>query len=322
MKTPTPRRIGLVIYPGYQILDLAALTVFECVNTITGRTAYQLEVVAESEGAVLSSVGVATQAKALGRRRFDTLLVGGSIDVPVPTPTLVEQLRRVAARTRRVASICTGTFVLAEAGVFDGRRVTTHWILAAELQRRHPQLDVEDDRIFVQDGPAWSSAGMTACLDMALAMVEQDLGAEVAKAVARMLVVYHRRVGGQSQFSALAELEPASNRIRRALDYAREHLDDDLSVEQLAGQANWSARHFTREFQAQTGHSPAKAIERLRLEAARELIESGHTSIASIARQSGFGDEERMRRAFIRTLGRPPQAVVREARGREALALT
>ena len=202
--------------------------------------------------------------------------------------------------------------------VLDGRRATTHWALAHTLQQRYPAVRMEEDRIFINDGKVWSSAGMTACIDMALALVEADLGAETARAISRTLVVYHRRTGGQSQFSAMSELEPGSDRIRAALDFAKRSLREPLSVEQLAEQVHWSARHFSRAFLAQTGHSPAKAVEKLRLEAAQALIEEGTASIARIARQVGFGDEERMRRAFLRTLGRPPQALLREARARQA----
>ena len=156
---------------------------------------------------------------------------------------------------------------------------------------------------------------MTACIDLALALVDADLGPAVAKAIARKLVVYHRRGGGQSQFSALSELEPASDRIRSALAFAKENLREPLSVEQLAEVVHWSPRHFSRAFRGETGYSPAKAVEKLRLEAARALIDAGHDSIARIATESGFGDEDRMRRAFLRAVGKPPQVVLREVRG-------
>ena len=164
---------------------------------------------------------------------------------------------------------------------------------------------------------------MTACIDLALALIDADHGPELAKAVARKLVVHYRRSGGQSQFSTLADLEPSSDRVRTALSYARENLRQPLSVEQLAAQVSWSPRHFSRAFQAQTGQTPAKAIEKLRLEAAHALIDGGENSIARVADLTGFGDEERMRRAFLRGFGRPPQSFLREARSRrqeEALA--
>jgi transcriptional regulator GlxA family with amidase domain len=177
-------------------------------------------------------------------------------------------------------------------------------------------VKVEEDRIFIVDGPVWTSAGMTAGIDLALAMIEQDLGADVARAVARKLVVYHRRAGGQSQFSALLELEPKSDRIQSALDYAKRNLDKPLTVRQLAGAARLSPRQFSRAFRAETGQSPAKAVENLRVEAARLMMERSRHPIDVIARQTGFADRDRMRRAF----GQPPQVVRRNARAEAAAA--
>jgi transcriptional regulator GlxA family with amidase domain len=214
-----------------------------------------------------------------------------------------------------VVATCTGAFLLAEAGLLDGRRATTHWFYAKELAARFPAVKVEEDRIFIADGPIWTSAGATAGIDLALALVEQDLGAEIARAVARKLVVYHRRAGGQSQFSELLDLEPKSDRIQRALTYARRNLHTPLSVPQLAKAAALSPRQFSRAFQAETGQSPAKAIERLRVEAARLMMEQSRHPIDVVARQTGFADRDRMRRAFLRAFGQPPQAIRRNARG-------
>src|SRR5690606_13144319 len=214
----------------------------------------------------------------------------------------------------RVAAPCTGAFVLAEAGLLDGKRATTHWAFARTLQKDYPRLKVEEDRIFIIDGQTWTSAGMTAGIDLALAMVEKDLGAEVARNVARKLVVYHRRAGGQSQFSALLELEPKSDRIQKVLDYAKKNLKNALSVDELAAVASLSPRQFSRAFTEETGQSPAKAIEHLRVEAARLLMEQGRLSMDTIADETGFADRERMRRAFLRVLRQPPQAVRRNAR--------
>jgi transcriptional regulator GlxA family with amidase domain len=216
--------------------------------------------------------------------------------------------------SRRIAAPCTGAFMLAEAGILDGRRVTTHWAFARELQTRYPKVKVEEDRIFIVDGSVWTSAGMTAGIDLALAMVEKDLGTEIARAVAKKMVVYHRRAGGQSQFSMLLELEPKSDRIQSALSYARRNLQTALSVEQLAEVANLSPRQFSRAFRAETGQSPAKAVENLRVEAARLLMEQGQLPIDIVARETGFADRERMRRAFLRAFGQPPQAIRRAAR--------
>jgi transcriptional regulator GlxA family with amidase domain len=190
---------------------------------------------------------------------------------------------------------------------------------ARELQARYPKVKMEEDRIFVIDGPVWTSAGMTAGVDLALAMVEKDLGADAARLVAKKLVVYHRRAGGQSQFSTLLELEPKSDRIQSALAYAKRHLHTPLSVEQLADAAHLSARQFSRAFRAETGQSPAKAVEKLRVEAARLMMEQSRHSIDVVAQETGFADRERMRRAFLRAFGQPPQSIRRNARA-DALA--
>jgi transcriptional regulator GlxA family with amidase domain len=175
-------------------------------------------------------------------------------------------------------------------------------------------VKVEEDRIFIVDGPVWTSAGMTAGFDLALAMVEKDLGADVARSVARQLVVYHRRAGGQSQHSTLLELEPKSDRIQNALAYAKRNLHTPLSVEQLAEAAHLSPRQFSRAFRAETGQSPAKAVENLRVEAARLMMEEGRHPMDVVANETGFADRDRMRRAFLRNLGQPPQVIRRNAR--------
>jgi transcriptional regulator GlxA family with amidase domain len=227
-------------------------------------------------------------------------------------------LKRAEQACRRVGSICTGAFILAEAGVLDGRRATTHWSAAQELQRRHPDVKVLPDRIFTNDGGVWTSAGMTACIDLALAMVEEDHGEEVARAVAKKLVVYHRRTSGQSQFSALLELQPRSDRIQKVLSFARANLHQDLSVEVIADAAHVSPRQLSRIFKIETGQSPAQAVEKLRVDVARSLVDAGELSLTVIARETGFGDTERMRRAFVRTLGQPPQTIRRVARQQAA----
>ena len=214
-----------------------------------------------------------------------------------------------APSTRRIASICTGAFALGEAGLLDGRRATTHWLFAKELQRRFPKASVEVDRIFIADGQVWTSAGMTAGLDMALGLVERDVGPEKAREAARTLVLHHRRAGGQSQHSTLLDLDAKSDRVQNALQYARRNLGRPLSVEELADAACLSPRQFSRVFRAETGLSPAKAIENLRLEAARLMLEQGRLPIETIAIETGFGDRERMRRSFVRTFGQTPRAI-------------
>jgi transcriptional regulator GlxA family with amidase domain len=233
---------------------------------------------------------------------------------------LLTYLRKAPEISRRVAATCVGTFTLAEAGLLDGKRVTTHWDYARELQRRYPKVKVQEDRIFVIDGSVWTSAGMTATMDLVLAMVERDIGPELARAVAKKMVIHHRRAGGQSQFSALLQLEPKSDRIQTALAFARKNLHTELTVEKLAEAAHLSPRQFTRAFAAETGESPAKAIEKLRLEAARLMLEDSRHPIETIARQTGFADRERMRRAFVRVFGLPPQAMRRQVRRDAQLA--
>ena len=216
------------------------------------------------------------------------------------TPAMRRYLHAHRQAGRRLASVCTGASVLAAAGLLDGRRATTHWRHAAELARNHPDVRVDADRIHVCDGDTWTSAGITAGIDLALAMVESDLGAEVAGATAREMVVYHRRSGGQSQFSALQDLAPDSERIRAVLEHIRGNLGAALTVEHLADVARVSPRQFLRSFKAETGETPAKAVERIRAEAARAHLEAGADSIDSVARRAGFTDSERMRRTFLR----------------------
>jgi transcriptional regulator GlxA family with amidase domain len=230
------------------------------------------------------------------------------------TPGMLAFLKDAPKRHRRIASICSGALVLAEAGLLDERRCTTHWYHARDLQRRFPKVKMDEDRIFVNDGPIWTSAGNAAGLDLSLALIENDLGPELAKAVARNLVIYHRRGGGQSQFSTLLELTPKSDRIQTALSYARDNLHKPLTVPDLAEAAHLSPRQFSRAFHAETGQSPAKAIENLRVEAARSLMEQSRHPIDVVARQTGFSDRDQMRRAFLRAFGQPPQVLRRNAR--------
>jgi transcriptional regulator GlxA family with amidase domain len=308
------RRIGILVFPGFQILDLAAIAAFELANMQLGQAHYRVEMLSEHGGLVASSSGAAVDSRRFTTARFDTLVMTGALVATTITPKVCRFLRSGMRQARRVTSICTGAFALAEAGLLDGRRATTHWGFAQELQKRHPLIQVQPDRIFINDGPVWTSAGMTAGIDMVLALVEQDLGAEIARAVAKKMVVYYRRPGGQSQFSAMLELEPQSDRIQKTLAHARAHLREPLSVEDLADVAHLSPRQFSRAFKAETGQSPAQAVENLRVEAARTLIDAGELALGVVAREAGFGDPERMRRAFLRTLGQPPQSIRRSAR--------
>ncbi len=308
------QRVGFIVLPGFQILSVAALSVFEFANWEIGEPVYDMHLLSETGGSIRSSIGISVATEPFDDTNFDTLMIGGSAVAGSLTPGVIKFLRRAVGRSRRVASTCTGAFVLAEAGLLDGRRATTHWRRARDLRARFPKVKVEEDRIFIVDGPMWTSAGMTAGIDLVLAMVEKDLGTDVARSVARKLVVYHRRAGGQSQFSVLLELEPKSDRIQNALAYAKRNLDTPLTVGQLAEAAHLSPRQFSRAFRAETGQSPAKAVENLRIEAARLMMEQTRHSIDAIAEQTGFADRDRMRRAFLRVFGQPPQVIRRNAR--------
>ena len=312
------QRIGFIVLPGFQMMSVASLSVFEFANKQMGKPFYDVHLLSEPGGPIRSSIGFNIETESLDNRIFDTVIVGGSAAPGALTPGVIKFLRRALRRSRRVASICTGAFVLAEAGLLDGRRATTHWNRARNLQARFPKVKVEEDRIFIVDGTVWTSAGMTAGIDLALAMVEKDLGAEVARIVARKQVVYHRRAGGQSQFSALLELEPKSDRVQSALAYAKRNLDKPLTVGLLADAAHLSPRQFSRAFRAETGQSPAKAVENLRIEAARLMMEQSSHPIDVIARQTGFAERDRMRRAFLRAFGQPPQVIRRNARAEAA----
>jgi len=308
------RAIGILIFPGFQLLDAAGpIAAFE----IAGRFvpgAYRLRVLAKTAGLVESSSGAAMHAEKLGDA-FDTLLISGGDGSRVAMACEATRafVQTAAASSRRTASVCSGAYVLAAAGLLDGRRATTHWQRTADFARRFPAVKLEPDRIFTRDGPIWTSAGITAGIDLALAMIAEDLGEAVARATAQQLVVYHRRPGGQSQFSTLLELEQGG-RFDGLLAWARENLHEPLTVEQLAEKAAMSPRHFARAFAAEKAVTPAKAIERLRVEAARALLDSQPLRVEDVALEAGFGDPERMRRAFMRAFGQPPQALRRAAR--------
>jgi transcriptional regulator GlxA family with amidase domain len=308
------RAIAFVVYPGYSVMALAVATTFEVANGMADELRYDLHFVSETGGKIKTSSGMMLETETFTDMPFDTLVVGGAT-IPEPsTPGMIAFMKDAPKRHRRIAAVCTGAFVLAEAGLLDGRHATTHWLHARDLQRQFPNVKMEEDRIFINDGPIWTSAGMTAGLDLGLALIESDLGSELAKSVARKLVIYHRRGGGQSQFSTLLELAPKSDRIQTALAYARENLHKRLTVPELAEAAHLSPRQFSRAFHAETGQSPAKAIENLRVEAARSLMEQSRHPIDVVARQTGFSDRDHMRRAFLRAFGQPPQVLRRNSR--------
>jgi transcriptional regulator GlxA family with amidase domain len=272
--------------------------------------------VSEYGGLVESSCGVSVDSVRAPRGGIDTLVaVGGYTPAEGEPPVgAIKLLLNLSKRARRVTSVCTGAFLLGEAGLLNGKKVTTHWKYAAALQARFPRCRVDVDRIYVQDENTWTSAGSTAGIDLALALIEDDLGLDVSHQVARGLVVFQRRLGGQSQYSALLELESGSDRIRQVLTYIRANIPERLSIPLLAEVARLSVRQFSRAFLSETGLSPAKAIERIRAEVAKPQIEDSRKPLDEIARVTGFASTERMRQAFVRSFGRPPQAFRRETR--------
>ncbi|SCE04464.1 Transcriptional regulator GlxA family, contains an amidase domain and an AraC-type DNA-binding HTH domain [Streptomyces sp. BpilaLS-43] len=249
----------------------------------------------------------------------DMLLVPGGRGTRAPDPELIEWLREHAPRAGRLVSVCSGALLLAEAGQLDGHRVTTHWAVCDRLAREHPAVEVDPDPIFVRDGRLATSAGVTAGIDLALALVEEDHGREVALAVARHLVVFLRRPGNQAQFSAQLTAQTAAREpLREVQHWITEHPDADLCVEALAARARLSSRHFARAFQAETGLTPGRYVERVRLEQARRLLEDTTDGITGIARASGYGTPEAMRRAFVKALGTAPAEYRRRFRTQPA----
>jgi transcriptional regulator GlxA family with amidase domain len=305
------RRVVIVAYENVQPLDVVGpAEVFHTAAHIDP-PGYTVETVAP-EAAPLVASAIRLQpdrtVKAC-RGPIDTLIVAGGTGVreAADDRRLVSWVRSAAGRSRRVASVCSGAFLLAEAGLLDGRRVTSHWAACEELARRHPELTVEPDPIFVRDGSVYTSAGVTAGMDLALALVEEDLGRDVALQVARWLVLFVRRPGGQSQFSAqlaaqAAEREP----LRELQSWIADHLDDDLSVPALARRACMSDRNFARAFRREIGMTPAAYVESVRVESARIALEEGADPVEAVARRTGFGTVETMRRAFNRRLGVSP----------------
>ncbi|MEA3537227.1 GlxA family transcriptional regulator [Rhizobium sp. CC-YZS058] len=309
-------QVTMMLTPGFQFLALGVQAAFELANVLQGERYYTLSITSAEGGAVLSSSGFAVPTTRLDEAGpIDTLLLlAGLVPPPQQDEEMLAMVRARAKEARRVAGLCTGAFLLGQMGLLDGRRATTHWSYAQEMRKAFPQVKVEDDRIFINEGPVWTSAGLTAGLDLAVALVEKDLGREVAGAVARRLVMHHRRAGGQSQHSELLALAPSSDRIQKALLHAKAHLTDPLTVEDLAGVAALSPRQFSRAFHAETGQTPAKAVEQIRLEAARLMLEDSRLSLDQIARNSGFVDLRRMREAFMRHYGQPPQTIRRLSR--------
>jgi transcriptional regulator GlxA family with amidase domain len=309
--------IGVLIFPDFQLLDAAGpISVFEIAARIGGKPP-SIKAIAVRPGGVRSSSGVEMLARGIKPSgAITTLIVAGGWGVRTAArcEKTLNFVRAMEKRGVRIASVCSGAYILAEAGILDGRRATTHWQRTPHFLKTYPKVKLQPDRIFVRDGNIWSSAGISAGIDLALAMAAEDFGDEVARETARQLVLYERRAGGQSQFSSLLELKAPAGRFAPLLTWAREHLDAPLTVEDMAEQAGMSSRHFTRAFIAETGATPSKAVERLRIEAARQRVQSSSEAIELVAQSTGFRDPERMRRAFIRAFGQPPQSLRRAAR--------
>lgn len=310
------RLIEVLAYPVVQLLDVTGpVQVFATANdhvvAAGGAPPYLLKLVAPGGEGVTASAGMTLAAGPLTQdgEALDTLLVAGGkgAEAASENPVLVEWVRRRAAQARRVASVCTGAVLLAAAGLLDGRRAATHWEYCARLAQRFPAVRVEPDPIFVRDGSVWTSAGVTAGIDLALALVEEDLGRSIALAVARYLVVFLKRPGGQAQFSAALALQAAEDKFGALHDWINSHLGGDLSLSALAHQAGMSERSFSRHYAQATGQTPARAVERLRVEAARRLLSESRTPVKRIVQRCGFGSEETMRRSFLRLLAVTPQ---------------
>lgn len=308
--------ISMVLTPGFQFLALGVQAAFELANALREDSYYALSIASVGGGPVLSSSGFAVPTTKLSDLdTVDTLLLlAGLVPPPQQDEATLDTLRATARQARRVAGLCTGSFLLGQMGLLDGRRATTHWSYARQMRETFPNVRVEEDRIFINEGAVWTSAGLTAGLDLAVALIEKDLGRDMASAIARRLVMHHRRAGGQSQHSELLELAPSSDRIQKALIHAKAHLSNPLTVDELADVAALSPRQFSRAFRAETGQTPAKAVEQIRLDAARLMIEETRHSFDQIAQQAGFIDLRRMREAFMRQYGQPPQALRRLAR--------
>ncbi|MEA2442019.1 MAG: hypothetical protein QOH76_3443 [Thermoleophilaceae bacterium] len=307
------RRIAILAFEGVQTLDVTGpYEVFSVANRVAGGDAYSVEIVAPGSGALRTGSGLAIvpdRATSAVRGPLDTLLVAGGDGVlqAIEDESLVRWVSRTAVRSRRVASVCTGAYMLARAGLLEGRRAATHWASADDLASRHPEVEVDPEAIYVRDGDVWTSAGVTAGMDLALALVEEDLGRRVALTTARWLVVFVQRPGGQSQFSSHLRAQVAERRpLRELQEWMTANLGSDLSVAALAERASMSERNFARAFGREVGMTPAAYVEALRVDHARLRLESTGQKLAAVASDCGFGTVETMRRAFHRRLGVGP----------------
>ncbi|MFI8191209.1 GlxA family transcriptional regulator [Streptomyces sp. NPDC085946] len=303
------RTVLVVLFDGVQSLDVTGpVEVFAGAEKHTPGT-YRIRTASLDGAAVRTSSGLTLvpDLRLAAAPRPHTLLVPGGQGTRRPDPLLVDWLRDHGPRAARLVSVCTGAALLAGAGLLDGRRATTHWAYCAELARDHPAVDVDPDPVYVRDGHVATSAGVTAGIDLSLALVEEDLGREAALTIARHLVVFLRRPGNQAQFSAQLAAQTAHREpLREVQRWITEHPGGDLSVEALAARARLSPRHFARAFRAETGTTPGRYVDRVRLEHARRLLEDTADGVEEISRASGYGTPEAMRRAFVKALGTPP----------------
>ena len=311
---PAVRSVAILAVPGVQLLDVSGpLDVFAEANVQAGRAVYRLQVVATAPGEIRSSSGVRLLPDVLvgegGQDRFDTLLVAGAPHAAEarPDPAAVAWLQRTAPVARRYGSVCSGAFLLAAAGLLDGRRVATHWAVAERLARDYPEVSVDADAIYLRDGQLRTAAGVTAGLDLALALVEEDLGRAVAMRVASQLVMFFKRPGGQAQFSRKGEAAPLGrSALQEAQRWAAANPAADLSIPALATRAGLSPRHFARLFRHEVGTTPAAWVEEVRVAAARHLLEAGRDAPKQVAALCGFADADTLRRAFSRHVGVTP----------------
>jgi transcriptional regulator GlxA family with amidase domain len=301
----------IVLYDNVQSLDVTGpLEVFAAANQVRpGPPRYRLRTVTVDGGPIRTESGlrITPDLDLATATAPHTLVVPGGAGSLTPPPAIIDWLPRIAPAVVRLVSVCSGTFVLAKAGLLTGRRVTTHWSRAKELARRYPDLTVDPEPIFIQDGNIYTSAGVTAGMDLALALGEEDLGRDVALAIARQLVMFLRRPANQTQFSAQLSAQVAQRApLRDVQAWVAEHPEADLSVEKLARRAGLSPRQFARTFADETGISPGRYVDKVRLEAARRHLEDTVADVGQIARTCGYGTPESMRRAFVRSLGVSP----------------
>lgn len=310
------RRVAFAVFPRFQLMDMAGpIAVFDFAN-LAAPGSYSLELCASMAGPVQSSAGVAVQARAMGAGPFDTIFVSGGYGLQNARTmsALAQWLAEEAPRSRRIAGVCVGSYAMAEAGLLDGRRATTHWGWIEDFSQRFPQVRAERNAIFLQDGKCWTSSGISSGIELAIALVAEDLGADVARSVTQEMFVHTRDQGGHLEPSRLQANGSGSRRFDDLQRWMRANLRTRLNIEDLAGKMAMSTRNFARLFRHETGLTPAKAVEHMRLDAARLLLEHGNEPVDAVAVLTGFGDPERMRRAFRRHEGMPPSAIRRTAR--------